>query len=267
MRRLLTGYAMFFNKRHGRVGHLFQNRYTSTVVESERYLAALVRYIHLNPVAAGVVESPSQLEAYPWCGYGALLGQQETRGFQSTDEVLERFGNSGEGARAAMREFMGDWSGAQSESEIFDGGGLTRSVGGRQALGRLREDVRQGKSERVMHDARVLGSSDVVAELLRMEELRRSSSRRSPEQKAEALERLLEHVSLRSGLSKTELTGSGRRRPVVFWRRIIAYLAVAQEGASATEAGDFLGLTVPAVLKALAQGPKNMKTLNVEIVV
>jgi len=57
MRRLLTGYAGAFNRRHQRVGHLFQNRYKSIVVEEEPYLLELVRYLHLNPLRAGVVQS------------------------------------------------------------------------------------------------------------------------------------------------------------------------------------------------------------------
>jgi putative transposase len=55
MRSLLTGYAGAFNRRHKRTGHLFQNRYKSIVVEEEPYLLELVRYVHLNPVRAGVV--------------------------------------------------------------------------------------------------------------------------------------------------------------------------------------------------------------------
>src|SRR4030042_1544158 len=72
MRRLLTGYAMGFNRRHGRVGHLFQNRYKSVVVEEERYFLALVRYIHRNPLRAELVASVEALAAYPWSGPAAL---------------------------------------------------------------------------------------------------------------------------------------------------------------------------------------------------
>ena len=53
MRRLLTGYAVRFNRRHQRSGHLFQNRYRSLVCEEELYLLELVRYIHLNAIRAG----------------------------------------------------------------------------------------------------------------------------------------------------------------------------------------------------------------------
>ncbi|MCX5895670.1 MAG: transposase, partial [Proteobacteria bacterium] len=50
MRRLLTGYAQHFNRRYGRYGHLFQNRYKSVLCEEDPYLLTLVQYIHLNPV-------------------------------------------------------------------------------------------------------------------------------------------------------------------------------------------------------------------------
>ncbi|MBN2718920.1 MAG: hypothetical protein JXX14_23945 [Deltaproteobacteria bacterium] len=57
MRRLLSGYVTAFNRRHGRNGHLLQNRYKSTVVDEERYFLALLRYIYLNPVRARLVDN------------------------------------------------------------------------------------------------------------------------------------------------------------------------------------------------------------------
>src|SRR5574337_291505 len=71
MRRLLTGYAIGFNRRHRRHGHLFQNRYRSIVVEEEPYLLGLTRYIHLNPCRAGLVRELDQLDRYPWTGDSA----------------------------------------------------------------------------------------------------------------------------------------------------------------------------------------------------
>jgi hypothetical protein len=61
MRRLLTGYAVSFNRRHNRFGHLFQNRNKSLVYEEEPYLLELLRYIHLNPLRAEMVTSPDEL--------------------------------------------------------------------------------------------------------------------------------------------------------------------------------------------------------------
>jgi len=64
MRRLLTGYAVSFNRRQG---HLFQNRYKSILCEEDPYLLELVRYIHLNPMRAGIVEELKALDAYSYC--------------------------------------------------------------------------------------------------------------------------------------------------------------------------------------------------------
>ena len=65
MRRLLTGYAQQFNRRHRRHGHLFQNRYKSFLCEEQPYLLELVRYIHLNPLRAGQVKDTKQTVGLP----------------------------------------------------------------------------------------------------------------------------------------------------------------------------------------------------------
>lgn len=70
MCRLLTGHATTFNLRQRRSGHLFQNRYKSIVGEEELYLLELVRYIHLNPLRAGLVPDMDALDRYPRCGHG-----------------------------------------------------------------------------------------------------------------------------------------------------------------------------------------------------
>ncbi|MGC8811877.1 MAG: transposase, partial [bacterium] len=75
MRRLLTGYALYYNRKYQRKGHLFQNRYKSIVCEEEPYLLELVRYIHLNPLRAGLVKTVEALDQYPWSGHGVLIGE------------------------------------------------------------------------------------------------------------------------------------------------------------------------------------------------
>jgi len=105
MRQLLTGYAGAFNRRHKQVGHLVQNRYRSTLVDEESYLLELVRYIHLNPLRAGVVRSLAALARYPWSGHSALLGHVD-RPWQTTAEVLGRFGAARRTAGRHYREFL-----------------------------------------------------------------------------------------------------------------------------------------------------------------
>ena len=77
MRRLMTGYAVTFNLRHRRAGHLFQNRYKSVVCEEDPYLLELIRYIHLNPLRAKLVEDLNALDKYPWTGHSVLLGNKK----------------------------------------------------------------------------------------------------------------------------------------------------------------------------------------------
>jgi hypothetical protein len=77
MRRLLTGYAVSFNRRHRRHGPLFQNRYKSILCQEDPYLLELVRYIHLNPLRAGIVKELKVLATYPYSGHCALMGKKE----------------------------------------------------------------------------------------------------------------------------------------------------------------------------------------------
>jgi putative transposase len=77
MKRLLTGYAVNFNRRHNRYGHLFQNRYKSILCQEDSYLLELVRYIHLNPIRAGLVKEYKGLSGYPYCGHGAIMGRRK----------------------------------------------------------------------------------------------------------------------------------------------------------------------------------------------
>ena len=73
MQCLLTGYSKYFNERHTRVGHLFQNRYKSPIVDKTKYFLDAVKYIHLNPLRAEIVRSIAELEEYTWTGHGKLL--------------------------------------------------------------------------------------------------------------------------------------------------------------------------------------------------
>lgn len=91
MRRFLTGYAISYNRRHRRWGHLFQSRYKSIICEEDAYLTELVRYIHLNPLRAKLVKSLAQLDRYRWWGHGGLIGKVENE-WQDRDYALKWFG-------------------------------------------------------------------------------------------------------------------------------------------------------------------------------
>jgi REP element-mobilizing transposase RayT len=89
LRHLNGVYTQAFNRRHHRVGHLWQGRFKAIVVEKDAYLLELCRYVVLNPVRAGVVSTP---RAYPWSSYRATAGLTAAPAWLTVDWLLEQFG-------------------------------------------------------------------------------------------------------------------------------------------------------------------------------
>lgn len=85
MHVLLTRYAAYFNSRSGHVGHVFQERFFSEPIESDRHLLAAVRYVHLNPERAGI----SGAESYAWSSFGEYVGRQGAAALSRTQTVLD----------------------------------------------------------------------------------------------------------------------------------------------------------------------------------
>jgi putative transposase len=158
MRRLLTGYAQHYNRRHKRHGHLFQNRYKSILCEEEDYLLELVRYIHLNPLRARLVSTMPELDAYPYCGHSAIMNVKPS--FADIDFILQQFDKRTRTARKLYREFVECGIGKGRRTDLT-GGGLIRSSGGWEVL--LTERSKGFKSK---GDECILGGGDFVERIL-----------------------------------------------------------------------------------------------------
>jgi REP element-mobilizing transposase RayT len=242
MRSLLTGYAGAFNRRHKRVGHLFQNRYKSIVVEEEPYLLELVRYLHLNPLRARVVPDLRTLDRYPWTGHSALLGTVP-RPWQATREILAQFGSRLPRARRAYRDFVAGGV-AHGRRPEFQGGGLLRSQGGWAAVAALR----RGR-EAYLGDERILGGSDFV------EQVRRDLQAASPSPaRQRPLADLVARVCAATGSHPRALGQGSRRVAVARAREGIAYLALEREGYPGRAVADMLGVHPASVYKAAQRG-------------
>jgi len=252
MRSLLTGYAGAFNRHHKRIGHLFQNRYKSIVVEEEPYLLELVRYLHLNPLRVGVVPDLRKLHGYPWTGHSALLGRVP-RPWQATREVLGRFGLTPRQARPAYCGFMAAGL-SQGRRPELEGGGLLRSVGGWQAV----QVLRRGR-ETYLADERVLGSSEFV-ETLRQEADRTERQRLRLRAQAPQLSTLIHQVAAATRLSPAALTGGGRARALARARDGLAYLWVEVLGHSGQALARALALHPVSVYRAARRGQEQRAT-------
>jgi putative transposase len=243
MRRLLTGYAIGFNRRHQRFGHLFQNRYKSILCEMDSYLLELVRYLHLNPLRAGAVTNLEELEEYPWCGHGVLTSRQKND-WQDRDFVLGFFGSTARKAVRPYREFVAAGKDRGPRPELT-GGGLVRSLGGWSQVLSLRQ-----RGEPETYDERILGSGDFVQAVL--EEADRKLARQiRARKKAGSLARIIKGRCREAGVNERELHSGSRRRAVSELRRSLCGYLYRELGLPLAEIARLVGVGTTGVAMAV----------------
>lgn len=125
MQNLSFRYTRWINSRHKRMGHLFQGRYKALLVDKDSYLLELVRYIHLNPVRAGLVGTPAD---YEWSGHRVYLGKEHIT-WLTCDAVLAQFGDTAGLARDKYADFVMDGMNEKHRPEFYQGGDDSRVLG------------------------------------------------------------------------------------------------------------------------------------------
>lgn len=245
MRRLLTWYAQYFNRRYKRTGHLFENRYKSILCEEETYLPALVRYIHLNPIRAKIVQSLEQLDRYAWSGHRAIIGQSKCP-WMDIDTVLSQYGGTRKKAISAYRRFVGEGM-AEGRNPVLVGGGLIRSQGGWSEVVALR---RRGQEEE--SDERILGSGDFVHRVLQEAEERHLRQIKLCRAGRSITHIIQEECEIRR-ISPEELKRGGRRARVSEARAAIARRSKEELGLSGAEIARHLGVNTSSINRAIAR--------------
>ena len=249
MRRLLTGYAVRFNRRHHRYGHLFQNRYKSILCEEDPYLKHLVAYIHLNPVRAGMVEDVAALKVYPFTGHSALMGKR-IRPWQDTAYVLALFGRSVSEARRNLQIHLSRWL-AKGHCSELTGGGLIRSAGGWRAV---EEAYRDGI--RLSSDERILGSSEFVETALK--QAGEGYDRRMQLQAGGVdLSEVISAVCRDFNVDERELASATKRFKVARARAVLSHIATRELSISGSEVGRRVHVDRSAVSRAVQRVEKD----------
>jgi REP element-mobilizing transposase RayT len=200
LQNLAFRYARWVNRRQRRRGHLFQGRYQAILVDADRYLLELVRYIHLNPVRAGVVERPS---AYPHSSHRAYLGQT-TVPWLHADWVLGQFGETVTTAQRRYRRFV--------EEGLAEG---------------HRADLYRGSADR-----RMLGDDRFVASVER--QTKKILRRPLP------LERIVATTSSVLGMDPERLCSASRERELAQARAVVAYVVTEHGQGTLTALGSIL---------------------------
>ncbi|MHB9155088.1 MAG: REP-associated tyrosine transposase [Endomicrobiales bacterium] len=254
MRKVLTGYALYFNRRHHRRGYLYQNRYKSILCQEEAYLLELVRYIHLNPLRANLVNSIQALNNYPWSGHSVIIGNHK-REWQSTDEVLERFG---EARRQAIEKYENYIINAKEmgQREDLSGGGLRRSAGGWEGVMELRRNREYWRG-----DERILGDGDFVNKVLKISE-EELVLKQKLKKAGWDIHAVVKRVCELMGVKEDEIKRRSRGNNISKARSVIIYLSHKELGVKGKELSDYFGINKSSVSESIARGAEIVKTNN-----
>jgi REP element-mobilizing transposase RayT len=103
MRQLNGVYTQYINRKHQRVGHVFQGRYKAVIVERDAYLLELARYVVLNPVRAGMVSLPGE---WAWSSWAVMMGQAPAPEWFESSWLLQQFSSDSQRARKAYEDFV-----------------------------------------------------------------------------------------------------------------------------------------------------------------
>lgn len=248
MRRLLTGYAVTFNRRHRRHGQLFQNRYKSILCQEDLYLLELVRYIHLNPLRAGIVKEAKALDKYPYCGHSVLMGKNK-REWQEVDYILKFYDSKYLTARRRYREYVKKGFADGRRPELV-GGGLVRSAGGWSAVKAMRWGF-----ERIKGDERILGEGDFVETVLRA--ARENIERKSQlEAAGYSFDWLVGRVARQLEIEPKDVLAPGKYAQSVEARSLLCYWGARELGMTTVDLARRLNLAQPTVSQAVMRGQK-----------
>jgi hypothetical protein len=200
MQNLGFRYTQYLNRKRKKTGHLFQGRYKALLIDADSYLLELVRYIHLNPVRAGMVTQP---DAYPWSSHRTYLGLEKIP-WLTTDWILGQFDrNSGDAIRRYGR---------------FTADGLQEGY---------RAEFHGGSFE-----GRVLGDDRFIEEALAQAE--------EPVSRQPSIESVIEAVCSSCGLTIAEVAGRSRVRQVSEARAVAALLVREAESLTLVDLGKHL---------------------------
>ncbi|MBI5744941.1 MAG: transposase [Elusimicrobia bacterium] len=218
MHHLMTGYAVNYNLRRNRCGHLFQNRYKSILCSCEEYFLEAVPYIHLNPLKAGLAKDLNDLMNYPWCGHRALVAG-DADGILCVPALLEHYG----GGEPALPRYVAAMEVKAAELE------------------RERAEARRRVSRFSGETKDFVG--DILKKVERLEE-------RPFRPRAE----LLAEASRLTGVACGDILHPSRIRAAAKARAVYCYLCREQAGVSGQELMEELEIKQSGISKLIAKG-------------
>jgi len=179
LQNLSQRYTVWVNRQKGRTGHLFQGRYKAILIDADRYLLALVRYIHLNPIRAGIARVP---EDYHWSSHKAYLGREQLP-WLTTSTVLSQLSTKPSVARRRFQDFVLEGIKEGRREDLYKGVVDARILGDESFTDEVLITTRQTVGRRSTLDEVLKAVSEIysvqVEEILALGKQRRASEARA----------------------------------------------------------------------------------------
>ncbi len=240
MQKLLTSYAKYFNFRHDRVGHLFQNRYRSVACEDHRQLMVLFRYVNTNPLDLEECKDLAALEHDRFTSHAYIIGRYRLAWFDPAI-VLSYFGEETARARSAYLELVG----GSCEDEDFV----------RMEEGKLYQPATKSKKEPA--GAATCESATSVENILPARQVldgetagRESSIERKP---VESAEEIMAEACRQNGVTIEQLLGGSKCVHVAYARKRLAYELFRRTTLSQKQIAELLLVNQSAVSKMISR--------------
>lgn len=243
MHKLLTGHAVYFNTKYDRVGHLFQNRYRSILVQTETYFMKLVRYIHLNPLKANIVQNMELLNMYPWTGHMGVIFPG-LRSWQDTEYVLKEYNGNKSAKIKQYMDFMKEPD--ESASEVhFDFGNIIMGSDGIKTVEKNNSCCSGAHTQ-----FRVLGTLDFARKMYDRISQSDNGNLRDRASEHSDIRSVLEYASDTWGISVRLLTSGARQRRVTRAREFVCFTLNRTLGVKLTDCARILNITPAGVYKS-----------------
>jgi putative transposase len=212
IQNLALRYSQYINRKENRVGHLFQDRFKSILVEERQYLLQLVRYVHLNPVRANMVSNPAD---YPWSGHSTFLGERAFT-WLTTNLVLSKFDPYESVARECYERYV-------NYKDL--------------------SDIDFVKFEKGSHEGGFLGSDEFV------ENYQKETVNFNANSTHINLNELIENICEFLKIPSSSLTSQGKERQGSMGRSFAAYFVKRTAGLTLKELADFVGRDISCLSK------------------
>ena len=247
LRSLNSKYARWFRKKNQSRGYLFQDRFKSLATQDQGYIEELVRYIHLNPIRAGICRNLMELDHFPWSGHAILVGRRSST-FQDTRTVLQHFGHDSVTAIREYRQFLQNGIDRNEKHDIVN------------ILRMNNRDV----TNRHEHRCWVVGDPEFVRAALEHDRARRLQIAKHSKD-TWTVQRVVKEVARQMKIEEGEIVKRGRDNARSVFRKVTAALACRSCGIPLTDIALHYGVGSSSVSRMLDAGEEFARKMKIKI--